>query len=481
MAVTAGEAKRHRQPPGPRGNVLLGSAREMQRDVVQALMDGWREFGDVVHFRLADQHIYLVAHPDDVKYVLQENYKNYPKVPSVDNKFKDVSGEGLLNSSGDFWLRQRRIAQPVFHRQRIAAFATHMTDSTAAMLERWRGVAQRGETVDMRIEMQRLSLDILARALFMVDLKEEADVIGNAVTVEFEHTFRRLQSVIDIPLDWPLPGNRRFKKERAKLDEIVYRLIAERRRSGAVGTDLVSQLMQARDEETGESMSDQQLRDEVMTMIFAGHETVSTAMTWVWAFLSKHGEVERRLRAELTEVLGGRIPTLDDIPRLTYTTMVIQETLRHYPPIWLMSRTPVVDDEIGGYLIPKNSKTLVFICPYVTHRHPDFWENPEGFDPQRFTPENAAGRHRFAYFPFGGGPRLCIGEPFGMLEMQLVIGMVAQAFRPSTVPGHVVQAQPAISLRAKYGLVMNLKQLIEPPMEQGSGLPLSAAAASDRR
>jgi cytochrome P450 len=478
MATTVGGAKTRTPPPGPRGNFLLGSAREMQKDIIQALMDGWRAHGDVVHFRLANQHIYLVAHPDDVKYVLQENYKNYTKVVSVDNKFKDISGEGLLNSSGDFWLRQRRIAQPVFHRQRIAAFATMMTDSTAAMLERWRLVVQRGEPVDMRIEMQRLSLDILARALFMTDLKEEADIIGNAVTIEFEHTMKRLQSVVDIPLDWPLPGNQRFKRERAKLDAIVYRLIAERRRSEKVGTDLVSQLMQARDDETGESMSDQHLRDEIMTMVFAGHETVSTAMTWAWWFLSKHSEVERKLRAELNDVLGGRVPTLEDLPKLTYTTMVIQETLRHYPPIWLMSRTPRVDDEIGGYLIPVSPNTLVFVCPYVTHRHPDFWDNPEGFDPQRFTPERIAGRHRFAYFPFGGGPRLCIGEPFGMLEMQLVISMVAQAFRPNVVPGFPVQAQPAISLRAKHGILMNLEQLMK-PADQPAGLPLTAAAASE--
>jgi cytochrome P450 len=236
--------------------------------------------------------------------------------------------------------------------------------------------------------------------------------------------------------------------------------------------------MQARDDETGESMSDQHLRDEIMTMVFAGHETVSTAMTWAWWFLSKHSEVERKLRAELNDVLGGRVPTLEDLPKLTYTTMVIQETLRHYPPIWLMSRTPRVDDEIGGYLIPVSPNTLVFVCPYVTHRHPDFWDNPEGFDPQRFTPERIAGRHRFAYFPFGGGPRLCIGEPFGMLEMQLVISMVAQAFRPNVVPGFPVQAQPAISLRAKHGILMNLEQLMK-PADQPAGLPLTAAAASE--
>jgi cytochrome P450 len=200
-------------------------------------------------------------------------------------------------------------------------------------------------------------------------------------------------------------------------------------------------------------------------------------MTWVWYFLSRDVEVERRLHAELREVLGGRVPTLDDIPRLTYTTMIIYEALRHYPPIWLMSRTPKVDDQVRGYLIPASPNTLVFICPYVTHRHPEFWDNPEGFDPERFTPDKVANRHRFAYFPFGGGPRLCIGEPFGMLEMQLVISMVAQAFRPSLVAGHVVKAQPAISIRAKYGLVMTLEQLMQPSLEPSPDLPVTTATA----
>jgi cytochrome P450 len=203
---------------------------------------------------------------------------------------------------------------------------------------------------------------------------------------------------------------------------------------------------------------------------------VSTAMTWAWWFISKHADVERQLHAELNEVLGGRVPTLDDIPRLKYTTKVIYETLRHYPPIWLMSRTPKVDDQVRGYLIPAHPSTLVFISPYVTHRHPEFWDNPEGFDPERFTPEKMAARHRFAYFPFGGGPRLCIGEPFGMMEMQLVIAMAAQAFRPSVVPGYPVQAQPAISMRAKHGILMNLEQLLKPSVEPG--LPVTATTRS---
>jgi cytochrome P450 len=443
--------------PGPRGHPILGSAPAIQRDIIQALMSSWREFGDIVRFRVPGLSIYLVAHPDHVKHVMVDHHRNYPKVPSVDNKFKDISGEGLLNSSGEFWLRQRRLMQPTFHRQRIARFGTFMTECTAGMLDRWQVQAKCGEPLDMRVEMQRLSLDILAKALFASDLSREVDVIGHAVTVEFEHTFRRLQSIINLPLSLPLPGNRRFLEARRTLDEIVYRLIAERRAAAEEGGDLVSMLLQARDEETGEGMSDQQLRDEVMTMIFAGHETVSTGMTWVWYFLSMHPEVARRLGAELAEVLGGRTPTVEDIPQLRYTTMVIEEALRLYPPIWLMSRTPLVDDEIGGYAIP--SGAMVFVCPYVTHRHPDFWENPEGFTPDRFAPERSVGRHRWAYFPFGGGPRKCIGDIFGLMETQLVVAMVAQRYRLDLVPGHPVIPQPAISLRARHGMLMTLKAL----------------------
>ncbi len=464
-----------RLPPGPKGRLLIGSAADMQRDIIQTLMDNWREHGDIVRIKVPGFAIYLLAHPDHAKHVLQDNHKNYPKIPYVDNKFKRISGEGLLTSSGDFWLRQRRLSQPVFHRQRIAAYAKLMTDCTAKVLERWRLPAQRGEAVDMRVEMMRLSLDVMSQALFSADLSREADVIGRAVSVEFEHTHKRLNALLDVPLGVPIPSNRRFVESRNALDAIVYRLIAERRRENVDTGDFLSMLLQVRDEETGEGMTDVHIRDEIMTFIFAGHETVSTGLTWVWYLLSRHPGAFRRVRAEALEVLGNRTPTIEDVPKLRYTAMVVAEALRLYPPIWLIARTPLKDDTIGGYHVPAG--TFVFCPPYVIQRHPDFWENPEGFEPERFTPERSQGRHKYAYFPFGGGPRKCIGDYFGELEMHLVVAMIAQQYRPDLVPGIPVIAQPAISLRVKDGLPMTLTAL-SPESPDHETHPARAQAAA---
>jgi cytochrome P450 len=454
-----GTAKR-RVAPGPQGHPILGSLPDFRNDNIRAFMNGWRQFGDVVRFR-GRGSMFLVVHPDHVKHVLLDRHRNYPRPPFVDDKLKGVVGDGLVASEGELWLRQRRLAQPIFHRQRIAAFGTSMTDTIAEMLDRWQVPARRGEALDLRVEMQALTLSILAKALFAADWEQQAEAVGPAVTVALEHTNRRLLSVIDIPERVPVPANRRWLEARRTLDEIVYRLIAERRRSKEEGGDLVTMLLQARDQDSGEGMSDRQVRDEVMGFLIAGHETVSTGLTWTWYFLSTHPAVAHRLRAELAEVLSGRVPTVEDIPQLPYTTMVLEEAMRHYPPIWVMLRNPLEDDEIGGYSIPAG--TFVILCPYVTHRHPDFWENAEGFDPERFTPERTTGRHRYAYFPFGGGPRKCIGESFGMMEMQLVIAMVAQRYRLDLVPGHPIAAQPAISLRARYGMLMTLRDLQTAP------------------
>jgi cytochrome P450 len=464
-----------RIPPGPRGVPVLGNARELRGDIIQTLLDGWRAHGDVVRFKIPGVAIYLLGHPDHVKHVLQDNHQNYPKIPMVDNKFKRVSGEGLLTSGGSFWLRQRRLMQPVFHRQRIAAYAKMMTDATARVLDGWQEAAKRGQTLDMRVEMMRLSLDVMARALFTADMTRQADVIGRAVTVEFEYLHTRLNALLDVPLPIPIASNRRFLQARASLDAIVYPLIAERRRSGEDNGDFLSMLLQVRDEDTGEGMTDLQIRDEVMTFIFAGHETVSTGLTWVWYLLSKHPSAWRRLRAEVEEVLQGRVPTVDDLARLRYTSMVIDESMRVYPPLWLIARTPLKDDEIAGYHVPKG--TFVFCPPYVIHRHPDFWPNPEGFEPERFAPERSTGRHKYAYFPFGNGPRKCIGDYFGLVEMQLVVAMITQRYRLDLVPGHPVVAEPAISLRARDGLLMTL----QPAAAAGNntdGAPGRAAASA---
>ena len=450
-------ANARRLPPGPTGKPFVGVGQEMQQDILNKLMEGFRDYGDIVRFPIPRYQIYLLGHPDHVKHVLQDNNKNYPKIPLVDNKFMRISGEGLLTASGTHWIKQRRLVQPAFHRERIRAFAKIMTDTTAGALQRWQPHLNSGEPLDMRVEMMRISLDIMSQTLFSTDMGRHADVIGDAVSVMFEHTHTRLNALVDPPLSVPVPSNRRFLRSRENLDRIVYGLIAERRQQkDAEDTGaFLSILMDVRDEETGEGMSDVEIRDEIMTFIFAGHETVSTGLTWVLVLLSEHPLVRQRLHEEVDAVLGGRTPTLEDVPQLRYTSMVIDEALRLYPPIWLIARSPLEDDEIAGYHVPAG--TFIFCPPYVVHRNPDFWDNPEGFEPERMAPELQQGRHRYSYFPFGGGPRKCIGDYFGLLEMQLVVPMIAQAYDLDLLPGHPIQPQPAVSIRVKDGLPMTVR------------------------
>jgi enediyne biosynthesis protein E7 len=443
-----------RLPPGPRGHPILGALPAFRSDIVKAIVDGWREYGDVVAFRGRGPMI-LVAHPDHVQHVMQDRHQNYPHPKEFNQKFKCALGEGLITSEGEYWLRHRRMMQPAFHRNRITAFADLMVESTHAMLERWRPRAERGEPLEVRSEMMRVTLSILARALFSTDWTEDAPAVEPAVTTMLGFLDRRLLSMIDLPESVPTSINRAFVQARETLDTLIYDLIKERRRSGEDAGDLLSMLLQARDEETGEGMTDQQVRDEVITIIIAGHETVSSALTWTWYLLSRHAEAGRRLREELATVLAGRSPGPEDLPGLQYTTMVLEESMRLYPPLWLLSRSPVEGDEIGGYHIPAGC--TVFVCPFVTHRHPAVWDNPEGFAPERFSPESSAGRPRYGYFPFAGGPRRCIGLAFGMMEMQIIVAMVAQRYRLDLVPGHPIALQSDITLRPRHGMMMTAK------------------------
>jgi cytochrome P450 len=452
--TTSGEG---RLAPGPRGHPILGNSRGFQQDLIGTLLNGWRLHGDVVRFRGVGPlfPVYLVAHPDYVKHVLQDNHKNYPKTPFVNDKWRMVVGEGLICSEGDFWRRQRRLAQPAFHRKLIEGFGKLMVENTARMLERWEGHAQRGEEINVTVEMTHLALAILAQALFSADWTREAEVMGPAVEVAIGHAYHQMESFITLPEFLPTPANRRFKKARAALDEIVYRLIAERHRTPEQPSDLLAALMTARDEETdGGRMSDEQVRNEVMTFMFGGHETVAAGLCWTLYLLSKHPEATRRMTAEVGAVLGGRPPTVDELPSLTYTGLLIQESLRLYPPVWLISRTPLADDVVGGYRIPAGS--MVLLSSFVSHRHPAFWDDPEGFDPERFSPERSGERPRHAWFPFSGGPRKCIGDYFGVMEMQIVISMISQRFRVDLASGHPVIPKPGITLGQKEGMFMTL-------------------------
>ena len=438
--------------PGPRGHLLWGSLRELQRDPLKLYMDARREYGDIVRLRSMPPFFWhSLAHPDDIDHVLRRNATNYPK--GFFNEWLSILvGNGLLTSEGDFWLRQRRLTQPAFHRKRLVTLGTAMTAATEAMVEQWSARRESDAPFDVMSEMMRLTLQVVGQALFTTDTADVARVVGQAVSVAVEHLNYRVTHITLLPERFPTPRNRRFVAARRTLDDIVLAIVEERRRSGEDTGDLLSMLLLARDEDTGEGMSDRQLRDEVMTLFLAVHETTAVALCWTWYLLSRHPEIEANLHDELAAVLGGRTPEMEDLPRLPYTRMVVDETLRLYPPAWGMGRQTKAADEIRGYEIP--AKSVIGISQYVTHRHPEFWEDPERFDPERFTPERSAGRPHFAYFPFGGGPRQCIGNNFALMEAQLILATVAQHFRLRVVPGFPVVPHPLLTLRPRNGLLV---------------------------
>jgi cytochrome P450 len=444
----------HKAAPGPHGYPLLGVLPQAWQNPLQFFLEAARQYGDVVALDLGSHRVYLLNHPDYIKYVLQDNHLNYRKGTSID-RIKPLFGTGLTTSEGELWRRQRRLLQPAFHHGQIAALAAVMTETTAAALERWRPVATSGQPFDIAAEMLHLTQRIISKTLFGTDLGGEAETVRQALTTVQESINRRLWAFIDLPQWLPTPQNRRFRQALRTLNAVVYRMIAARRRCQQDMGDLLSLLLHTRHAETGKAMSDLQLRDEVMTLFVAGHETTAATLAWTWYLLAKHPDVQRRLQAELTAVLGGRTPTPQDLQNLTYTRMVIEEALRLYPPTWVTARSPLADDEIGSYHISRHA--VVLLSPYVLHRHPTFWERPADFDPERFTPAQSTDRPRYAYFPFGGGSRRCLGESFALLEARLIVAMVAQAYRLHLVPEHPVEPQPLLTLRPRHGVLVTLQ------------------------
>jgi cytochrome P450 len=446
---------RHKAAPGPRGHLLLGSARDIQRDPLRFGLAMTQQYGDIVRIRLLLWPAYLVNHPDGVKHVLQENQQNYNKDLYPYQIFKPLLGRGLVTNDGKSWLHQRRLMQPAFHRKRLAAFGSLMTGATVMMLDQWQDLAERAQQLDITAEMLRLTLRIVGQALFNIDLSDETHIVGQAlITVN-----KLLSDYIYAPfppLNIPTSRNRLIQTAFRTLDQVVQGIINQRRQQNMDTDDLLSMLLSVRDEVTGQGMNDQQVRDEVMTLLIAGYETVSTALVWTWYLLSQYPEMEHRLHSELDIVLRGDQPTVEHLAELTYTRMVIEEALRLYPPAWIFGRKAIADDGIGGYSIPANS--IIVLSPYVTHRHPALWEHPEVFDPERFTPERSAGRPHFAYFPFGGGPRMCIGNNFALMEMQLILATIAQRYKLRLVPGHPVEPEALLSLHPRYGLQMMLER-----------------------
>jgi cytochrome P450 len=441
-----------RVPPGPRGNVVLGSIGDIYRERLRFVLDLARIYGDVLQYRVAHMRIYQINHPEGVGRLLHDNHRNYSKDVATFGTLKLFLGNGLFTSVGDFWRHQRRLAQPAFHRRRVANFGGLMTDATLAMLDRWQARETAAQPLDVVTEFMRLTMEVVTLALFSTSVEHDIGKIGSAITTLLDDVTFRFTFPFYPPLKVPTLRNRRVLTARATLDGIVYRIIAERRRRPDEHDDLLALLMEARDEKTGEGMSDKQLRDEVVTLFLAGHATTANALTWASYLLSTHVAIERRLRAEVDETLQGRIPTDSDLPNLTYTRMVIDETLRLYPPAWITNRRGIEADTVCGYRIPADA--TVSISPYVTHRDPTLWQNPEGFDPDRFAPERSDARPHYAYFPFGGGPRQCIGKGFALIEATLVLALLAQRYELHLVPGRRVETEAMATLRPRHGMWM---------------------------
>ena len=407
--------------------------------------------GDMFTADTGIEKILVLSKPEHVKYVLVDNQKNYIK--SYGYKILRIFfGNGLLTNEGESWMHQRRLAQPAFHKKRLETLTRYMVEESVAMAKEWETTKAKGEPFMLSDDMSRVTMLIVARALFGADVSDKIDRISEGVSKLNEYAVKRIMTPFPLPLWIPTPQNLKATKLLAEMDEILYGLISQRRKSTEQHDDLLQMLMEAQDEETGIGMTDQQLRDEVMTIFVAGHETTALAMSWTWYLLSQNPEVEAKLHAELTEVLGDRDPEFSDFPRLKYTRQVIDEVMRKYPPAWLIGRKPVEEDEIGGYSIPNTVNVL--LATHEIHHHPDFWTDPDTFDPDRFSEENVKNIPKYAYFPFGGGPRLCIGNNFAMMEMTFLLATLAKQFSLRLAPGHPVELEPLITLRPKYGMKM---------------------------
>jgi cytochrome P450 len=442
----------------------------VRRNPTAVFISAARRFGDVVYFKIGPRRGYLITNPADVRHVLQDNARNYHKSPLYD-KLRLSIGNGLLTSEDEFWLRQRRIAQPAFHRHRIAALASVMADAARDAAAQWEAIASAGRPVDVGEEMMRLTRTVVLRALLGADLGPFGAEVDGAWTIINQHIGESFWS-LGFTDRWPTPKYRRFQAARAVLRAAVDHVIGERRRSPSDRGDLLSMLMSARDEETGEAMTDEQLRVEVTTFLLAGQETTSLALTWTWYLLSQHPGAAQRLEDEIDAVLGGRPPEYADLANLPYARMVVDEAMRLFPPAWGFSRQALNDDELGGYHLPRG--WLAFVMPYVLHRLPAFWDDPDAFDPERFTPERSATRSKYVYIPFGAGPRQCIGSHFALIEAQLVLATLAQSYRLQLAPGHRIEPWPLITLRPRFGMPMTIERrtVWRPPVE-------ACASASD--
>jgi cytochrome P450 len=432
-------------PPGPRGTLVGGNLADFRRDRLAFLSLAARTFGDVAFLRMGPRRIFLVSHPDLIEEILVTQARHFIKHFAL-RLNPLVLGKGLLTSEGDFWLRQRRLIQPAFQRGKIARFGPPMVTLARQLADGWVD----GEVRDLVPEMMRLTLQIAAKALFDAEVANEAQDVGTALQLLQENFLARFNSLLPPPLWLPLPSNLRLRRAIRRLDDVLYGLIRKRRLGGEDRGDVLSLLLHARHEDDRTGMTDRQLRDEAMTLFLAGHETTALALSWAWFLLGAHPEAERRLHAEVDEVLAQRDPEVEDLPRLPFTEAVILEAMRLYPPAYVIGREAIANCAVGGYTIRRGMTVLM--SQWVVHRDGRFFEDPAAFQPQRWLGGVAERLPKYAYFPFGGGPRLCIGNTFAMMEMVLVLATLARRLKFRLKPGHVVEPWPTFTLRPQHGV-----------------------------
>lgn len=438
-----------RQMPVTPVSALPSLMRKLWTDRLAMLADAASEFGDVVKFRMGPKNLYFFNHPDHAKHVLADNPANYHKGIGL-TEARRLLGDGLLTSEGDLWRQQRRTIQPAFRRDRIAEFADQIAAEAQELVTRLDARIGKGP-VDVVTEMTRLTLGVLGKTLLNADLTRFTE-LGDAFEIVQDQAMFEMVTLRMLPIWLPLPRHRRFKVALAQLEEAAFALVRKREAEGSGGDDMIARLLEAYRTEPDAALRRRRLRDEMLTILLAGHETTASTLSWAWYLIDRHPEVAEQMRDEAVQVLGDRLPGYDDLPKLRYTTMVIQEVMRLYPPVWGLTRRSLAPDVVGGYRIPAGVD--VMISPYTLHRHPGFWPDPNRFDPQRFDPAVVDLEHRYSYIPFGAGPRVCVGSHLGMMEATFVAAMVARKFRLGLVPGRRVRGEAMLSLRVQGGLPM---------------------------
>jgi cytochrome P450 len=448
-------------PPLVKGSWPMGSAQFFADDPLALFDNAVPEYGDVFrldsiffHFLTEFDYFIAICHPDGVKHVMQDNNRNYIKSFGY-RVLENLVGKGLLTSEGDFWRKQRRLIQPHFHKERLSSFTQIMTDGCEEVLARWRKLPE-GSEVNVSKDMMTMTLKVVCRSMFSTDVGQAMEVVSREFDVANELMNDRIVNPQTLPLWFPTSRNRREKQAYASLKKVVSDIIAQRRAAGDRHDDLLAMLMETEDADTGERMTDQQIQDEVITMFLAGHETTAVAMAWLFHALNENPEVQQKTATEARKALNGRIPNLTDLRELPYTRMVIDETLRLYPPAWVIGRHSLEEDVVGGFRIPANSNCMIPV--YHIHRDKRFWDEAEQFIPERFSPEQSEKRHKFIYFPFGGGPRQCIGNNFALMEMQLSVPMILQEFCLRSIEGRTIHKEPLITMRQAPNLVMHLER-----------------------